>query len=112
MHGVDWLKMARKYGKVGALPEPPADLDFIFGELVGELNAVTATSAGGTLGASTRPRRVARRRPPGDPQARRYVIKKIYRGENWNPDTRSPLNPSPGSEVKEGEYLIALTART
>ncbi len=37
----------------------------------------------------------------------RYRFRKIYTGLNWNPDLRSPLG-EPGSEVKTGEYLLAV----
>jgi len=36
-----------------------------------------------------------------------YRIKKIYTGENWNPDLRAPLS-GPGIDVKEGDYLLAV----
>jgi tricorn protease len=36
-----------------------------------------------------------------------YKIKKIYTGEQWNPDLRSPLG-IPGLDVKEGDYLMAI----
>jgi tricorn protease len=39
-----------------------------------------------------------------------YRFKKIYPGENWNPDLRSPLT-EPGINVKEGDYLVAVNGR-
>lgn len=36
-----------------------------------------------------------------------FRIKKIYTGESWNPDIKSPLN-EPGLEVKEGDYILAV----
>jgi tricorn protease len=36
-----------------------------------------------------------------------YRFKKIYRGENWNEQGRSPLT-EPGLKVKAGDYLIAV----
>jgi tricorn protease len=35
----------------------------------------------------------------------RFRIEKIYDGENWNPDLRSPLS-CPGIDVREGDYLV------
>jgi tricorn protease len=111
MHGVDWPKMREKYGRWVPYLSHRADLDFIFGELVGELNAGHCyidwgnfarvdRVQGGLLGADLQ----------ADPASGRYVIKKIYRGENWNPSTRSPLTEA-GVEVKEGEYLIRLNGQ-
>jgi tricorn protease len=39
-----------------------------------------------------------------------YRFKKIYSGENWNQDLRSPLT-EPGVNVKEGDYLLAVNGR-
>src|SRR2546428_12547703 len=39
-----------------------------------------------------------------------YRFKKIYSGENWHPNLRSPLT-EPGVNVKEGDYLIAVNCR-
>ncbi|HEX7895365.1 MAG TPA: PDZ domain-containing protein, partial [Terriglobales bacterium] len=39
-----------------------------------------------------------------------YRIKKIYPGENWDPELRSPLT-EPGINVKEGDYLLAVNGR-
>ena len=36
-----------------------------------------------------------------------YQIKKIYTGEQWNPDLRAPL-AMPGLDVKEGDYLMVV----
>jgi tricorn protease len=40
----------------------------------------------------------------------RYRFKKIYDGQNWNPDLQAPLT-QPGVNVKEGEYLLAVNGR-
>ena len=37
----------------------------------------------------------------------RYRLTRIYRGENWNPELRSPLS-GPGIDVQEGDYLLAV----
>jgi tricorn protease len=39
-----------------------------------------------------------------------YRFKKIYPGENWQANLRSPLT-EPGVGVKEGEYLLAVNGR-
>ena len=40
----------------------------------------------------------------------RYRIKRILRGENWNPKLTSPLS-QPGVNVAEGEFLLAVNGR-
>lgn len=39
-----------------------------------------------------------------------FKITKIYTGENWNPELRSPLS-GPGINVKEGDYLLEVEGR-
>ncbi len=111
LHGVDWEKMRARYGRLVPHLGSRADLDFIFGELVAEVNAshayVNGGEApklervdGGLLGADLRL----------DQKAGRYVIAKIYPGENWREETRSPLTET-GVAVKEGDYLISIDHR-
>ena len=40
----------------------------------------------------------------------RYRFSKIYDGENWNPGVQAPLT-QPGTNVKVGEYLLAVNGR-
>ncbi len=39
-----------------------------------------------------------------------YRIKKIYNGESWNPNLRSPLG-TPGLQVNEGDYVTAINGQ-
>lgn len=108
MHNVDWEKMRKKYKKLLPYVSHRADLDYIFGELVGELNVghcyvnwgdfkkVKRVNTG-LLGAELK----------ADKHSNLYIISKIFQGENWNERTRSPLTEQ-GVNVKEGDYLIEL----
>jgi len=40
----------------------------------------------------------------------RYRFRRVYSGESWNPDMRSPLT-RPGVDVKAGDYLLAVNGR-
>lgn len=108
MHGVDWEKMRQKYAKLLPHLSHRADLDYIFGELIGELNVGhtyvnwgdferVKRLNGGLLGAEIK----------ADTKADRYIISKIYKGENWNERTRSPLTEQ-GIDVNKGDYIIKL----
>jgi tricorn protease len=108
MHGVDWEKMREKYARLIPYVSHRADLDYIFGELVGELNVGHCYVNWGDF------KRVKRLDTgllgvelEADRESNRYIITKIYEGENWNEATRSPLTEQ-GVDVKEGDYLIAL----
>ena len=108
LHGVDWKEIQRNYGEM--LPHVPSrfDLDYILNEIVSETNTGHAyvdwgdigrvdRINGGLLGAELE----------ADLAAKRYKIKKIYAGENWNDSRRSPLTEN-GVNVKEGDYLISI----
>ena len=107
MHGVDWAGMKKKYGALVPFVAHRSDLDFIFGEMLGELEAGHTYVAsgdepkvprvlGGMLGAEL----------TADPSGR-YRIARIYPGENWDDAFRSPLTET-GVRVKEGSFLLAI----
>ena len=108
MHGLDWQKLKEKYASLLPYVSHRIDLDYIFSELVSELNVGHAyVSYGdykkvkrmdtGLLGAEL----------TADKDSGRYKITKIYAGENWNPQTLSPLTEQE-VDVKEGDYIIRL----
>jgi tricorn protease len=108
MHGVDWEAMKLRYRPLAQAVNHRADLTYIIGELIGEINAGHTYVGGGDM---PRPKKVnvgmlgaqfERNTPTGF-----YKIKKILRGENWGQSLRSPLTEI-GVKVKEGEYLIAI----
>ena len=106
MHGVDWKAMKARYGALVPYVAHRSDLDFLFGEMLGELEAGHTYVAsgdepkvprvlGGMLGAEL------------VVDAGRYRIARIYRGENWDDAFRSPLTET-GVRVKEGSFLLAI----
>ena len=86
-----------------------ADLNYIFGDMLGDITAQHVYVFGGD-----RPevKHVAGGLLGADYQIdhNRYRFWHVYRGENWNPDLRAPLT-EPGVNVKEGEYLLAVNGR-
>jgi tricorn protease len=106
MHGLDWNAIRAKYGQLVPHVANRADLDYILGEVAGEMNAghVYVGSPGeintkrvdnGLLGAEI----VA--------DSGYFRVKNIYPGENWHEAFRSPLT-EPGVKVKEGDYILAV----
>lgn len=111
LHGVDWKAMKERYSVLLPYVSHRADLDYILNELVAESNTGhTYVDWGdfervkrvdnGLLGAVL----------TADETAGRYKISKIYKGENWNPERRSPLTEQ-GVDVKEGDYLISIDGK-
>ena len=111
MNGVDWEKVREKYAQLLPYVADRYSLTYILGEMIGELsNSHTYVGGGdypdlhavnvGLLGADFEL----------DAASGMYRFKKIYPGENWAPDTRSPLT-EPGVDVKQGDYLLAVNGR-
>lgn len=108
LHNVDWAGLKVKYNQLLPYVSHRADLDYILSEIIAETNTGHAYDNfgdfervkridGGLLGAELKP----------DAKANRYIISKIYKGENWNEARRSPLTEQ-GINIKEGDYLINL----
>ncbi len=106
MHGVNWKKMHDKYEVLVPHVAWRGDLDYILGELIGELNAGHTYVNPGDM------ERVARV-PVGTLGCELvadddfYKIATIYPGENWDNARRNPLT-EPGLNVSEGDYLIGI----
>jgi tricorn protease len=111
MNGVDWQKMHDKYAELLPYVSDRYSLTYILGDMIGELsNSHTYVGGGdypdlhpvnvGLLGVDF----------DLDQSSGMYRIKKIYPGENWDPELRSPLT-EPGINVKEGDYLLAVNGR-
>jgi tricorn protease len=116
MHGVDWDGLRDRYGKLLEDAVTRWDVDFIIGELIGELNA-SHTYYGGGDKESAPARNVGMLgidwelvpASAGSPAA--YRVKKIIRGGPWDTSARAPLD-EPGVNVKEGEYILAVNGVT
>jgi len=113
MHGVDWKAVREKYRVF--LPDcgNRADLNYLIGEMIGELNAGHTYIYGGDrdevpqhvpvglLGADIR-------FTAGSPYPK---IEHIVPGNHWNPSERSPLQ-EPGCSIRNGSYLVSIDGRT
>src|SRR5262249_13539934 len=85
-----------------------ADLNYIMGEMISELNVGHAYIDGGDFDAPERPRVAL----PGvrfelDETSGRYRISKIYKGQNEEPAYRSPLTEI-GVDANVGDYVLAI----
>jgi tricorn protease len=111
MNGVNWQQQHDKYAQLLPYVADRLSLTYIMGEMIGELsNSHTYVGGGdypsfdkvnvGLLGADF----------VADEKSGLYRLAKIYPGENWNRNLRSPLT-EPGVTVKEGDYLLAVNGR-
>ena len=109
MRGVDWPAIKRRYEAELPYVALRSDLNFLIGEMDGELGISHITAYGGDttdlpktsaglLGADF------------DVVDGYYRIRKIYRGDNSSDATKSPLT-MPGSDVREGDYILSVDGR-
>ena len=111
MHGVDWEKIRQQYEPLVGYVNHRADLSYILGEMIGELN-VGHTYVGG--GDTPKPKRIKTgllgAQFERDANSKYYKIKKILKGQNWDKSLQSPLTKI-GVNVKEGEYILAVNVK-
>jgi len=108
MHGVDWEKVKKNYEELLPYVAHRADLTYIIGEMIGELNAGHAYVGGGDLPKiESIPVGLLGAELKFDPKSGYYIIDKILPGRNWDESTRSPLTEV-GIDVKEGDYLLEI----
>ena len=111
MHGVDWPAMRERYETLLPYVAHRYDLNYLLGEMVGELCCSHSYVGGGD----------SPNIPTGkigllgvdfeiDKTSNMIKIGRIYRGEFWDEELRSPLQ-EPGLDVNAGDYLLAIDGR-
>ena len=106
LHGVDWPAMRRRYGALLPYVAHRADLTYLIGELIGELNSGHAYVGGGEAPkAKSVPIALLGADYKLDEASGRYRIDRVLQGENWIEARRSPLTES-GVDVPAGSYLL------
>ncbi|HEX2550254.1 MAG TPA: PDZ domain-containing protein, partial [Nocardioidaceae bacterium] len=107
INGLDWKAIGDRYQALVPYVARRSDLDYILGELGGEVSAGHVYVERGDepghprvenalLGADIEP----------DPSGY-FRVKKIFPGENWHEDFRSPLT-EPGIDVHTGDFILAV----
>jgi len=107
MHGNDWPAILAKYQSFLPDVSHRADLDYLFSEMAGEINAghiyvergdepQIERKPGGFLGAEI-----------SDDASGFFRIDKIFPGQSWSDIFRSPLR-EPGVEVAAGDFIVSV----
>ncbi len=109
MHGVDWAKMRGQYGELVESAGTREDLNFIIGELIGELNASHTYRGGGDVEAG-RERTVGYLGVDWELADGKYRIRHIVRGAPWDSEVRSPIDAA-NADVREGDFILAVNGR-
>ena len=111
MGGLDWKAVGERYRQLVPYVAHRADLNYILGELIGELSTSHTYVSGGDLPAVPKV-------GTGllgvdwsvDAASGLYRLNRIYRARDWNSDVAAPLG-EPGLAVREGDFLISVNGR-
>jgi tricorn protease len=111
MHGVNWGKIREKYQPLVPYVNNRNDLNYIIGEMIGELNCGHAYIAGGD---KHEPQRISTgllgaqlsRDASGF-----YRINKILGGRNWSEQLRSPLTEA-GVDANTGDFITHVNGKS
>ncbi len=109
MNGVDWPAMRDSYAKLLPTLGSREDLNWLIGQMLGEISNSHTYVGGGDDGDTTPKVHAALLGVDWalDPASGRYRFAAIYPGDNTRPAYRSPLD-QPGLNVKAGDYLLAV----
>ncbi len=109
MHGVDWRAVGDKYRQFVPYCGNRSDLNYLIGEMIGELNAGHTYVYGGDANTGGARVRVGLLGADFDtpPDAQYHRIERIVPGNGWHPSERSPLE-EPGCRIREGDWLLAI----
>jgi tricorn protease len=107
LHGVDWKLMRERYGKLLEDAVTRWDVNFVIGELIGELNASHTYRSGGDVEQSSE-RGVGYLGCDFVLTNGAYRIAKIITAASWDSEVRSPLAQPGLTNVSEGDYLLAI----
>jgi tricorn protease len=108
MNGKNWNEIGAKYAKL--LPELSCreDLNYVIGEMIGELqNSHTYVGGGDQAQNESNPVGLLGVDFALDKPSSKYYFEKIYSGDNTRDDYISPLT-EPGIDAKQGDFLLAV----
>lgn len=112
-HGMNWDEVGARYEKMVPAIGTRQDLNRIIGEMIGEMNVSHEFVGGGST---------LRKAPaqPGmgalgaelkwDEKAGAYQFSKIFRGDDYDLEARSPLL-TPGNGIKVGDYIFSINGK-
>jgi tricorn protease len=109
MNGQDWKAVHDSYAKLLPLLGSREDLNYVIGQMLGEIGNSHTYVGGGDDGDTTpaAPAALLGADFALDAASGRYRIAVIYPGDNTRDDYRSPL-AQPGLNVKARDYLLAV----
>ena len=107
MHGLDWKAIKKKYEVLVPYAKTRLDLNYIIGEMIGEVGCGHAYVNPGEMPSPERIPMGLLGAELSQHKSGFYRIDKIIPGAPYSQTLRSPLT-EPGIDVKEGEYIVAI----
>ncbi|MDI2091109.1 S41 family peptidase [Commensalibacter oyaizuii] len=112
MNDQDWQAVHDKYVQLMPLAGSRSDVNYIIGQMVGEIGN-SHTYVGG--GDQQNPIKAVPTVLLGvdfayNPEKERYALARIYKGDNSRKQYRSPLT-EPGLNIHEGDYLLSVNGQ-
>jgi len=107
MHGLDWKAIKKKYEVLVPYAKTRLDLNYIIGEMIGEVGCGHAYVNPGEMPSPERIPMGLLGAELSQHKSGFYRIDKIIPGAVYSKALRSPLT-EPGIDVKEGEYIVAI----
>ncbi len=106
MHGVNWNQVHEQYTKMLTGVSTRDELNYVLGEMIGELNSSHTYRSGGDE-ESERHKSVGYLGIDWQADGQYYKVKRIVRAAPWDAEARSPLD-APGVNIHEGAYILAV----
>lgn len=107
MHGVDWKAMKKKYEVMLPFVKNRLDLNYLIGEMIGELKSGHAYVNPGEAKRADRIKLGLLGAEISRDKSGYFRIEKILEGATWDPTLRSPFN-EPGIQVKKGDFIVGV----
>jgi len=107
MHGVDWKSIKKKYEVLLPYVKNRLDLNYVIGEMIGELNCGHAYVSPGEV---DRPEKIKTGLLGAEISRDKsgfFRIEKILQGASWDKKLRSPLT-EPGINTSTGDYIVGI----
>ncbi|MCC6753049.1 MAG: PD40 domain-containing protein [Saprospiraceae bacterium] len=111
LHGVDWVGLRNTYAQLLPHVNHRADLSYVIGELIGELNLGHAYVGGGDYPKADRIALGLLGAELSRDASGYFRIDRILKGQNWSKSLRSPLAEH-GKNVREGNYIVAVDGKS
>lgn len=107
MHGKDWKALKAKYAQLLPYVKTRLDLNYVIGEMIGELGVGHAYVNPGEMPRGKRVSMGLLGAEISRDKSGFFRLEKILPGASWSETLRSPLE-EPGIEAKAGDYIVAI----